>query len=156
MRRVFKYLAIAAVVFLIAAQFARPDRTNPPINPALTFETVAHPSPEMASILKRACYDCHSHGTVWPWYSQVAPASWLLADDVKEGREHLNFSEWGLLRPQTVEDKLQDVCKEVKEGEMPLWQYLLIHRESRLTQNDIVVLCTAAAGPDNAWEKGKK
>jgi len=144
MRKKYRYLLFAAVVFLIAAQFVRPDRTNPPINPATTFEAVANPAPELAAMLHRTCYDCHSSGTIWPWYSRIAPASWLVADDVKEGRAHLNFSEWGLLSPEMAHDKLQAACREVKAGDMPLWQYRLIHWNSTPTGQEIAALCAAA------------
>jgi hypothetical protein len=145
MRKLFKYLLIAVVIFLAAAQFLQPDRTNPPINPASTFEVVAHPRPEAASILKRACYDCHSNVTVWPWYSKVAPVSWLVASDVKAGRSHLNFSEWGFLSPEMAQRRLLNACDEVKGGDMPLWQYRLIHSEAKLSEQDIATLCSAAS-----------
>ncbi len=147
MRRILRYLLIAVVLFLIAGQLIRPDRTNPQVNPTATFEVVASPAPAMASILKRACYDCHSDNTVWPWYSRIAPVSWLVADDVKEGRSHLNFSEWGLLSAEGSQKKLEAVCREVKNGEMPLWQYRLMHPEARLSQEDIKILCGPAT-PD--------
>jgi len=145
MRKIFKYTALAVVLFLVAAQFIRPELTNPPVNPDATFEAIAKPQPAAASIMKRACYDCHSNNTVWPWYSQVAPVSWLVADDVNEGRAHLNFSEWGLLGPEVSQKRLEAVCKEVKGGEMPLMQYLLIHSEAKLTPEEINTVCNATA-----------
>jgi hypothetical protein len=144
MRKLFKHLLIVIIVFLAVAQFLRPDRINPPINLASTFEAVAHPSPEVASILKRACYDCHSNGTVWPWYSKVAPVSWLVASDVKAGRLHLNFSEWGLLSPEMAQRRYLNACDEVKGGDMPLWQYRLMHSEANLSDQDVATLRGAA------------
>ncbi len=145
MRKILKYVGLVVAVFLVAAQFIRPELTNPPVHRNATFEAIAKPTPAAASILKRACYDCHSNDTAWPWYSRVAPASWLVADDVKEGRAHLNFSEWGLLGPEESQRRLKSACEEVRAGEMPLLQYLLIHSEARLTRGEIDTLCSAAA-----------
>jgi hypothetical protein len=145
-RKKAKVLIAGTLVLLIAIQFVQPDRTNPPANPAARFEAVAKPSPEIAGILKRACGDCHSNETKWPWYSRIAPVSWLVADDVKQGRAHLNFSEWNFLGPEASAIKLRDACKEVRSGDMPLWQYKLIHPEARITQADIDKICSAS-GP---------
>ena len=81
-------LAIAAVLVAAAIQFVPVDRTNPPVETALTAP------PAVREILVGACFDCHSHETTWPWYSRVAPLSWLIADHVTEGRRDLNFSRW--------------------------------------------------------------
>ena len=145
-RKWFKY-SIAILAVLLAAQFVQPERTNPPVNPASTFEATARPSPELAAIVKRACSDCHSHETKWPWYSKVAPISWLVADDVKEGREHLNLSEWAFYGPEMSRLKLKQACSEVRRGDMPLFQYRLVHSEARLSAADIDVICGAVAKP---------
>ncbi len=136
-----KFAVLAIVILLLGSQFIRPGRTNPPINPASTFEAVAKPDAAFAAILKRACYNCHSNETVWPWYSNVAPVSWLVVDDVKGGRAHMNFSEWGLLGADVARDRLREVCDMVQAGEMPLWQYRLIHPEARLSPEDVKILC---------------
>jgi hypothetical protein len=141
MARKLRFVALALVFLFVGSQFIRPDRTNPPIDAASTFEAVAKPDAGFAAIVKRACYDCHSNQTVWPWYSQVAPVSWLVADDVKEGRAHLNFSEWGMLGPDAAKLRLQAICDEVKGGDMPLWQYRLNHPEARLSAEDVKSLC---------------
>lgn len=143
-RRVLKYAVLVLVFLFVAIQFVQPDRTNPPVDPSSAFEAVAKPSPEVASLLRRACYDCHSHNTVWPWYAYVAPVSWLVADDVKTARRNLNFSQWNLLGPEMSRTRLKEACQEVKEGGMPLWNYRLMHPEARLTEADIKTLCDAA------------
>lgn len=145
MRKILKLAFAVVVLLLIIGQFVQPDRTNPPVNPSASFEAVANPPAEAAAIVKRACYDCHSNTTVWPWYSRVAPVSWLVADDVKEGRAHVNFSEWGLLGPDAALRRLEGVCEEVKGGGMPLWQYRLIHPEARLSDEDVKILCGLSA-----------
>jgi len=141
-----KYAVLAVVVALIAIQFIQPDRTNPPADPAASFAAVAKPAPELATLMKNACGDCHSNETTWPWYSRIAPVSWLVSGDVKEGRAHMNLSEWNFLSPDASAIKLREACQEVKEGGMPLWQYRLMHPEARLTQQDIDRIC-AATGP---------
>lgn len=143
MRRMFKYSGFGVVLFFIGSQFVQPDRTNPPVDPASSFEAVAGPDAETAAILKRACYDCHSNTTEWPWYSQLAPASWLVAEDVKDGRARLNFSQWNLLSPEMSKRRLQKACARVRSGDMPPWQYLLMHPEARLSDRDIETLCAA-------------
>jgi hypothetical protein len=141
----FGKITILLVVLLLAGiQFIQPDRVNPQFDPARSFEAVAQSSPEAVAVVKRACYDCHSDTTFWPWYSRVAPVSWLLAGDVKGGRAHLNFSEWGLLGPDMAKQRLRDACEEVKAGDMPLWQYRLMHSQAKLSAADINAICSAA------------
>jgi hypothetical protein len=145
MRRTWiKYLAAAALLTLIVVQFVQPDRFTPPVNPAAAFESVARPSAELAAVVARACRDCHSYETVWPWYGRVAPVSWLVANDVQAGRAHLNFSEWSFLSPEMSRAKLSQACQEVRRGDMPLWQYKLMHPAARLSAADIESFCTGA------------
>ncbi len=129
-----KILAWGGGVIVIAGigiQFIPVDRTNPPIT-----ATIEAP-PEVMTILRRACFDCHSNETVWPWYSYVAPVSWLVASDVDEGREELNFSQWDAYSPDRCAHKIKECGEEVAEGEMPLWFYLPTHPEAQLTQTDV-------------------
>ena len=89
------------------------------------------------SMIQRSCQDCHSYRTVWPWYSQVAPASWLLVKDVNEARRHLNFSEWATYPPRRAAHKLEEVCEMVFESkEMPLWFYVPLHPSGKLSDAD--------------------
>ena len=83
--------------------------------------------------LRAACYDCHSNETVWPWYTHVAPISWLLAYDVSEGREELNFSTWQRYDPKKQLKKLRETVETLNDGEMPPWYYSIIHPEARLS-----------------------
>ena len=145
--QLLKRILLALAAIAVGIQFAQPDRTNPPSDPAGSFEAVVRPSPRAAAIIQRACQDCHSNQTVWPWYSRVAPMSWLVADDVKEGRAKLNLSEWNRLSPEMSQRRMLAICKEVKEGEMPLWQYRAIHADSKLTASDVSALCALAPAP---------
>jgi hypothetical protein len=143
-RKTFAYAVSAVILVLAAIQLFQPDRTNPPLDPKMAFESVAKPAPKLISIINRSCRDCHTNSTTWPWYSQIAPVSWLVASDVKEGRAHINFSEWGRLGNEMSKLKLIQVCSEVREGAMPLWQYTLIHSRARLSQADKDELCRAS------------
>ena len=137
-----KRMLLILVVLLIAAQFIRPARTNPPVDPAHELQA---PQP-VASILQRSCSDCHSSRTVWPWYAQVAPVSWLLARDVKGGRHEMNFSEWTTFTPRRQANKLKQACEQIEQHEMPLWFYLPLHPKAKLTDADRKILCDWAKG----------
>ncbi len=94
----------------------------------------------VSSILKNSCYDCHSSQTIFPWYSKIAPVSWLLAKDIREGREELNFSEWGSFSKRHQIRNLRKIKEEVTSGDMPLKNYLLIHRHAKLSQEQKTAL----------------
>ena len=90
----FKRIVLVLIVFCAASQIIRPSRANPPIDQKRELHAVLPLDPTVASIFARSCNDCHSNRTVWPWYSQIAPISWLVAYDVRQGRQKMNFSEW--------------------------------------------------------------
>ena len=136
MVRYLKLVLAAGIASLVVAQAFRIDRTNPPIT-----QDIAAP-PEVDGILRRACYDCHSNEVVWPWYSQVAPVSWLLARDVREGRAEVNFSTWDAYDPAKKAKKLKESAEEAAEGEMPPWFYVAVHRHAALTAADVERLQT--------------
>ena len=131
-----KRIVIALVILVIGIQFIPVKRTNP----AVVYDFDG--PPEVKAILKRSCYDCHSHETAWPWYSRVAPASWVVAHDVKEGREHLNFSNWEPLKE--IVWIHQEICREVAEGEMPLKAYLIAHPAAEISSEELSILKTWA------------
>jgi mono/diheme cytochrome c family protein len=103
-------------------------------NPAVIQEP-RWDSPQTRALAKRACYNCHSNETAWPWYSSIAPVSWLTQRDVNHGRAHLNFSEWN--DPMNQPD---DVADQVASGNMPPWFYLPAHPEAKLTQEERAAL----------------
>jgi cytochrome c551/c552 len=140
--RYFKTAAVGLAVALVAVQLVPVTHTNPPVG-----GDVAAPA-EVAALLRRACYDCHSNETVWPWYSRVAPASWLVSHDVEEGREELNFSTWADYSAKRRAKKLKETAEEVSEGEMPPWYYVLLHPEARLddAERTRLLAWTADAG----------
>lgn len=145
-----KVALVAVAAVFVTAQFLQPARVNPPSEPADSFEVAANPPPQARGIVERACQDCHSNRTVWPWYSRVAPASWVVASDVSEAREHLNFSEWGKMAPENRLKALGDICRETAGGDMPVWRYLLMHPSARLARGDAETFCLLSIAPDAA------
>lgn len=132
-----KKTILVIVIILVAIQFIPVERTNPPV-----IAEVDAPE-NVKSILKKACYDCHSNETNWVWYTKVAPASFLAVKDVKDGRRHLNFSEWDLNKEEKAKEEIWD---EVREEQMPPWQYKIFHSESKLTQEEKNVLRNWTSG----------
>jgi heme-binding protein len=140
-----KVITFAAAGVIVAAQAIRPARTNPQVDPARTIEHAVPIPPETAAILDRACANCHSNRTEWPWYAHVAPVSWFVIDHVNHARTHLNLSDWARLSPTEADRLLDQMCTLTREGEMPMWSYLLMHDEARLTPQDVQQLCNWAA-----------
>ncbi|TGL14316.1 heme-binding domain-containing protein [Leptospira meyeri] len=130
MKRIFLIL-VGVFLFL---QFFPINRSNPPVTAEIQT------SAETKEILRRSCYDCHSNETVWPPYSYIFPASLLISHHVEEGRDELNFSEFGLLAEKKQNKKIYEIWEQVDEGEMPPKDYLLLHPSARLTEKDKEVL----------------
>lgn len=133
MKTRWSLLASGVLIAAIGIQFIRPDQTNPPTDPARDISSYRSLPADVRAILERSCYDCHSNRTVWPWYSQVAPVSWLVARDVNEGRRHLNFSEWSAYPPGRQNVKLESLIREVEDDGMPPGIYLMMHGDAALT-----------------------
>lgn len=134
MKRTLKWSGIVLVILLVVIQVIPVERTNPPVESEIVAPAAVR------AVLRRACYDCHSNETVWPWYSRVAPVSWLLASDVSEGREKMNFSAWSHLPAEKQVKLLRKCWSEIQEGEMPPWYFLPMHPEARLSAEDRSVL----------------
>ncbi len=111
------------------------DHTNP-----ASVKEPAWDSPATRDLVRRACFDCHSNQSVWPWYSNVAPVSWLVQRDVNGGRAHLNFTRW-----DQTQRHAKDVTEEVKTGDMPPWFYLPMHPKAKLTEAEKQALIDGAA-----------
>ena len=116
---------------LAASVLFPPAKSGNSGGPLLSGANIA---PEVLSILERSCADCHSDRTRYPWYSYVAPVSWLIQSDVAGGREHLNLSRWSEYSLQRRERSLSEIANQARDGEMPLVQYTLIHRDARLSR----------------------
>jgi hypothetical protein len=142
MRKRLKQGAIVLVIVFAAAQLIRSDRANPPIDPARTIRSQLA-SAEAVTVIERACSDCHSNATAWPWYTQVAPVSWLMAYGVRKGRKAVNYSEWAGYPPEVRRTLLDLSCRDVSTGKMP-GPYTLLHPEMRLLPQDVETVCAAA------------
>lgn len=141
MKRALKIIAVVFVAASIIAQFFRPDQTNPTIVQADTLEATTQVPENVEQILKRSCNDCHTNQTNYPWYSGITPFSWLLQHHIDEGRGKLNFSVWNTYELRRKTRKLGEICEQVDTGEMPLNQYLWIHRDAKLSEEDKKTLC---------------
>jgi hypothetical protein len=122
----FKVFFAILILAFIAVQYIDVGYTNPPVKADLQAPI------EVKNILKTSCYDCHSNQTKWPWYSKVAPISWMIIDDVNEGRKHLNFSEWGTLYSERREELKKKILEELNTDEMPPSKYTFVHRSASL------------------------
>ncbi len=136
-----KRLSLGLLIVLAGIQFFRPDRTNPPVMAEQTVQATASVPPGVDAVLKRSCYDCHSSETRWPWYSAVVPMAWGVANHVTEGRAQMNFSDWGTYPPRRRAALLEKMCDEVREGKMPLREYLWLHRDATLSEADWKSVC---------------
>lgn len=123
MKKWLKRIGVALIVVLVGIQLVPVNRTNPAITREVKWD-----APATHDLAERACFDCHSNETTWPWYGYVAPISWRLADHINEGRGVLNFSTWD--QPNT---DLDEVVENIEENEMPLSDFLLMHPEAKLT-----------------------
>ena len=129
------------------------NHTNPPVVSEPNWD-----SPETRALAERACFDCHSNETVWPWYSNIAPVSWLVYHDTEEGRQYLNFSEWGSNREG---EEGEEMVEQIKKGDMPLPIYLPTHPEARLTPAEKTalingLLATAGDGETEGHEESRE
>lgn len=127
-------ILLVVLLLLLGIQLVPADRSNP------ADHAPPNVPPELSAILERACFDCHSNRTRWPWYSRIAPVSWLVSRDVREGREHLNFSRWGTLTAREQAHLREEIAEEVAEGEMPPWFYTPLHPGAKLSDSDREVL----------------
>ncbi len=143
--KIIKWLLIVVACLFVIAQFKRPAKTNPSIDQSAALESHINLDPKVAAIFDRSCNDCHSNKTRWPWYANVAPVSWFVIGHVDEGRDHLNFSEWGNYSAGERKALLGEFCDMVTGGAMPLSSYTPLHPGSKLSDADKKVICDWAA-----------
>lgn len=148
MSRRLKKVGLAVVVVLIvvlaAAQMVRPERTNPKIDFAHTLQAQPGASSGLVAVVDRSCGDCHSNGTVWARYTNIAPVSWVITRGVTEGRKALNFSEWGAYPREKQQELLTASCRDATNGTMPMSVYLMLRPEARLSAQDVATICAAS------------
>lgn len=128
-----KRIGIAFIVLFIVIQVFQINKTITPVNEQTDFMAVTQTNPEVATILKNACYDCHSNQPTYPWYTSVAPVSWWIKNHINEGSKHLNFSIWQTYTVKRKDHKLEECVEMIEEGEMPMNSYTWMHPEAKLT-----------------------
>ena len=132
---------IALVVFLVASQLLPVDRRNPHLDSSKAIYASENVPPPVRTVFTRSCQNCHSNQTSWPWYSYVAPVSWMIASDVHEARAKMNLSEWGGYSARRREELLEEICEQLTNGDMPDSKYMLVHREARVTAEERSAVC---------------
>ncbi|MEQ8704259.1 MAG: heme-binding domain-containing protein [Phaeodactylibacter sp.] len=133
MSKLIKRILFGLLGIFVILQFFQIDKTNPTAPEGQDFITVIQPPEDVVQILKDACYDCHSHQTTYPWYTNIQPVGWWLKGHIEEAREHLNFSTWAAYDAEKRAHKAEESAEEVGEGYMPLKAYPLTHPEARLS-----------------------
>ena len=128
-------IGIGIIVILVIIQFIRPSKNEGETGGNASIINVVQVPEEIQKILKTSCYDCHSNSTVYPWYDNIQPVGWWMANHIKEAKSKLNFDEFYYYMPDKAKKKLHGIVKEVEENEMPLKSYLLIHTNSRLSDD---------------------
>lgn len=128
-----KKIIFFILLLLIIIQFFRIDKTNPLSDINNDFLNLTSPPLEISVLLKNSCYDCHSFHTKYPWYSNIAPISWILKSHVNDGRKHVNFSEWRQLSNNKKDHVLEEIVEVLNNGEMPLTGYAFLHPEADLS-----------------------
>ena len=141
MKRTLRRIVLSACFLVVGIQLWPAGRTNPPTTAGLDAP------PEVTAILRRACFDCHSNETRWPWYAYVAPVSWSVVHDVEEGRSELNFSEWGALPEEKRARRKGKVIDEIESGAMPPKSYLRLHAGATLSREELERLAAWANSP---------
>lgn len=155
MARVFtrarpRWLLVILGFAFIGLQLTNPAHTNPPIDEARTIQRHVALPPEVSAVFTRSCNDCHSNETNWPWYTYIAPVSWLTVSYVEQGRAQLNFSEWGSYGEHMKGSRLRAIRAQCESGKMPLPSYARMHRGVALTRDEVQTI--------SAWtlEEGKR
>jgi hypothetical protein len=135
-----KKIMLAGWAALIVIQFIQPARNKSAQMLSTDLERIVSVPQNVESILKNACYDCHSNNTVYPWYANIQPFGWLLANHIKEGKTELNFSEFGSYSKRRQISKLNGIANSIKDGTMPLSSYTIVHQTARLSKEEKTLL----------------
>jgi len=140
MRKSWKWAAGGLLGLLLFLQFFQPDKTPPPSDENLDMLSRLPADAKVAGLLERACQDCHSHKTKYPWYSYLAPVSFWIANHIEDGRKHFNMSVFGTYPPKKAAHKLEEGYEVLESHEMPMDSYTWLHPEARLTEEERRVL----------------
>lgn len=130
-------LGVAVMVCLLLSQFFQPEDNSGDYESVKSFLVETNVNSNIESILKKACFDCHTDKTVYPWYGKITPINYLISHHVKEGKEHINFSNWNNYSLDKKEHKMEELYEEVEEKHMPLKSYKTFHSDAKLSSNEI-------------------
>lgn len=146
MKNILKKIFFFLLFAFVASQFFRPKKNNSKLATLTAIDTKFLVPASVDTILKTSCYDCHSNHTKYPWYSNIQPVAWWLANHIKEGKDELNFDVFASYSPRRQYRKFEEITKEIEEGEMPLNSYTIIHGDAKLSkeQKDIMFAWVAA------------
>ena len=147
-----KKILIAFALILLIIQFIRPEKNIAPAPSEANIATHYATPDNVKKILERSCYDCHSNTTKYPWYASIQPVGWWLADHVKEGKAEINFDAFMTYKPKKARHKMEEVNEMVKEGEMPLSSYTIVHRDAKLSEEEKLILSDWAVATMKAIE----
>ena len=141
MHKPVRFVCILLVGGFVLIQFFQPERNHGTIDPEIDLLTYSTIPDSLANILMNSCYNCHSNRTNYPWYSYIAPVSWMLQRHVDRGKKELNMSNFGDLEKSQKIGVLADLCDVIESGSMPLKSYLIIHRNARITDSETELFC---------------
>jgi hypothetical protein len=134
--KVLKIIALVLLVVFVGIQFVPTKRNQSDVVPKTDFILVNKVPETIQKKLQASCYDCHSNNTVYPWYNKVQPIAWFLEKHIREGKAELNFNEWDTYSNRRKKSKLKSIINQIKDDEMPLTSYTLIHGDAKLSEND--------------------
>ena len=132
--KIIKKILLLLLVAFIIAQFFGPEKNEGSLESITAFVNETKPNNEVVTVLKTACYDCHTNSTRYPWYNNITPVNYWLADHVRHGKGHLNFSEWESYSLKKKDHKLEELIEMVEKKEMPLPSYTWTHKDAILTE----------------------
>ncbi|MCB0507485.1 MAG: heme-binding domain-containing protein [Bacteroidetes bacterium] len=134
--RVLKIITLVLLVVFVGIQLVPTERNQSDVVPKTDFIVANNPPKDISNLLKSSCYDCHSNNTDYPWYNKVQPVSWFLERHIKKGKSELNFNEWNDYSNRRKNSKLKSIINQIKDNEMPLSSYTLIHKDAILSKTE--------------------
>ena len=140
MKKILWLIVVIVFIAFVVAQFFRPEKNNGEITSDHILRQENIPE-DVRVILTNSCLDCHSNTTNYQWFHHVVPVTWMINDHITEGKDELNFSDWGKLDAFSKMDALDEMCEEVEKGNMPIKSYAAIHSKARLSEEEKKILC---------------
>ena len=138
--KLYKKISVTLFLVFIGIQFIPKNYNQSNTVLAADFMTTFDVPENIEAQLRVSCYDCHSNNTYYPWYNKIQPVAWFLEGHIKEGKEELNFSEFGVYSKRRQKNKLKSIISQIKDDEMPLTSYKMIHSDAKLSKKDKEVL----------------